>query len=117
VVTTSSPQLDLLEYAAQEALRQRDLGIDRVLYASDTEYRDRLLGAIEILAIHGDPFTADDARAIAGDPPADVHPNLAGAVFNAAAKAGIIRFVGEYALSTRVIGHRNLIRVWKGVQS
>lgn len=113
---SAAPQLDLLEYGAQEALRQRELGMGQVLYATDTEYRDRLLGAIEILAIHGDCFTADDARAIAGDPPADVHPNLAGAVFNAAAKAGIIRFVGEYALSARVVGHGNLLRVWRGVR-
>lgn len=106
--------MDLLEYGAQEALRRRDVGMAEVL-DSDTEYRDRLLGCIEILAMHGDPFTADDARAMVGDPPAHVHPNLAGAVFNAAARAGIIRFEGVYALSTRIVGHGNLLRVWRGV--
>jgi hypothetical protein len=109
-------QLDLLASGTIEALRRREEGM-AVAYGNDlnAEYRDRLLGAIEILAIKGEPFCADDARALIGDPPRHVHPNLAGAVFNAAAKAGLIQMVG-FAISRRAVGNGNLIRTWKGRQ-
>ncbi|HXI95538.1 MAG TPA: hypothetical protein VNG04_05400, partial [Candidatus Acidoferrum sp.] len=107
--------MDLFEYAAAEALRRREEGME-IAWGNDLNatYRDRLLGAIEILAIHGAPFCADDARDLIGDPPRAVHPNIAGSVFNAAAKVGLIRFVG-YTISRRPCGNGNLIRVWQGI--
>lgn len=101
-------QLDLVE-----AIRRREQGIAEVEAHSDAEYRYRLIRAIQILADGGQEFTADDCRRIAGDPPATTHPNIAGALFNAAAKQGLIRMVG-YGLSSRPQGHGNLVRRWIG---
>lgn len=105
-----SEQLDLVD-----AIRRREQGMAEVEAHSDSEYRYRLIGAIEVLAASAREFTADEARKIAGDPPPTTHPNIAGALFNAAAKAGTIRMVG-YGLSTRPQGHGNLVRRWIGVK-
>lgn len=102
-------QLDLVE-----AIRRREQGMAEVEAHSDAEYRYRLIGAIEQLARSGREFTADDARHLAGDPPSTTHPNIAGALFSAAAKSGTIRMVG-YGLSSRPQGHANLVRRWIGV--
>lgn len=101
-------QLDLVE-----AIRRREQGMAAVEAHSDAEYRYRLIGAIEVLAASGREFTADEARRIAGDPPETTHPNIAGALFNAAAKTGIIRMVG-YGTSERPRGHGNTVRIWVG---
>jgi hypothetical protein len=108
-------QLDLLAEATAQAIAARNVGM-ATTFENDlnAEYRDRLLGAIEILAIRGETFCSDDARALAGDPPHWVHPNIAGSVFNAASRAGIIRAVGM-GYSRRVIGHHNRVLLWVGV--
>ncbi len=104
----SVKQMDLLE-----AIRQRDKGIIQVLENSDDTYRNKLWATIEALAAGGETFCADDARLMAGDPPAAYSPNLVGALFNHAAKAGLIRTVG-FTRSARVKGHQNLVRLWRG---
>lgn len=103
----TTTQLDLLE-----ALRQRELGMERVLL-TDEEYRDLLMQSIVTFARGGQIFTADDVRFLAGDPPTTCSPNLVGALFNAAAKAGQIEPVG-FARSGRVIGHGNRLLTWQG---
>lgn len=80
---------------------------------ANTAYRAKLIGAIEQLAGSGGPFTSDDVRRVAGDPPVDCSPNVAGAVINHAARAGLIRMVG-WTKSARVIGHGNDVRLWQG---
>lgn len=101
-------QMDLVE-----AIRQRELGMERVLDPK-SQYRTAVEAAIKILAMAGQEFSSDDVRELAGDPPHDVSTNTTGALFSAAAKAGLIQHVG-YRISARVKGHGNLVRVWIGV--
>ena len=102
-------QMDLLE-----AIRQRDLGMERVLEPQSL-YRAHVQAIIRRFAAKGEEFTADDVRTIVGDPPHGVSANLVGALFHAASRAGLIRMVG-YSTSARVIGHGNLQRRWIGVR-
>jgi len=108
VTGRTSAQLDIFE-----AIRQRDEGVAQVIESSPAEYRDKLIAAIEALASKREPFTSDDVRELAGDPPAGTHPNIAGAIFQQVVKAGMIRTVG-FACSRRVKGHSNVVRLWKG---
>lgn len=105
-------QPNLFEAATVTAIQRRNAGM-AVAFTNDLNaaYRDRLLGAIEILAIHGEPFCSDQARELAGDPPRWVHPNISGSVFNAAARCGLIRPIG-FTYSTREVGNHNVVRLW-----
>jgi len=96
-----------------DAMRARDEGIAQVLENSDGDYRNRYLEAIQLLAARKRVFTADDCRALAGNPPASTHPNLSGALFQQAARAGLIRTVG-FVKSPRTVGHANWLRSWIG---
>lgn len=95
------------------ALSARDAGMQLALDYSDPDYRARVARAIETLAAGGANFTADTVRSVAGDPPSTCSPNLVGALFNAAAKTGLIEAVG-FARSGRVIGHGNRVLAWRG---
>jgi hypothetical protein len=99
--------MDLLE-----SMRQRNIGMELVL-ERQSDYRQKIEAAIRWFAEDGQEFTADDVRALIGDPPRGVSSNLTGALFNAASKAGVIRMVG-YGISARVQGHGNLQRRWVG---
>jgi len=97
----------------EDALRLRDEGIAQVIENADAAYKARYQQVIERLAAAGHVFTADDCRALAGDPPASTHPNLSGALFQQAARAGLIRTVG-FVRSPRAVGHANFLRSWIG---
>ncbi len=101
-------QLDLVA-----AIKARDAGLAKADAGMDVLWREGIDRAIARLARQGCEFTADQVRAIAGDPPPGFSPNAMGARFSAAAKAGIIRSLG-YTHSTRVIGHANVVRLWVG---
>ncbi len=107
-MTVAIQQLDIIG-----AIREREVGMASVIRNADEAYSQRFFHAIEILAASGVGFTADAARDLAGDPPSTTSPNVAGAIFNAAAKAGLIEAVG-YSRSGRVIGHANTVRLWRG---
>ena len=96
------------------AMQARELGLELVLDRR-SEYRSRLEKAIKWFAEDGIEFTADDVRAMCGDPPKGVSTNVTGALFAAAAKAGLIHMTG-YGISSRVQGHGNLTRRWVGVR-
>lgn len=55
-------------------------------------------------------FTADDVRDKLGPPPSD---GALGALFLNASKAGLIEVAG-YTYSSRIVGHRRRIAVWRG---
>ncbi len=97
------------EAAVGEAYKQ--LGMFRADEAADAGWKARVDAAIEELAASGAPFTAEDVREIAGDPPD--HPNAMGARFAAAAQRGLIRSVG-YRKARRASLHRHPIHVWEG---
>lgn len=96
-----------------DAVQLRDAGIAQVIENADAAYKAKYEQAIIDLAARRRVFTADDCRAIAGDPPASTHPNVSGALFQRAAKAGLIRTVG-FVKSPRAVGHDNWLRSWIG---
>lgn len=104
-------QLGLDFTAAQQAAQR---GMARALPDEEDAWRLRYERAVCDLAASGREFISDDLRAIAGDPPAWVHPNAAGAIVSRLAKLGVIRCVG-YGRSARVVGHSNVVRRWVGV--
>ena len=102
-----SEQLSLDTRAEGE--RRRDRGIAKVWDAAG-EWREAALEAIEELARAGVAFTAEDVRAIVGDPP---RFNAVGAAFQIAARRGRIRKIG-YRKATRPSLHATDLAVWEG---
>lgn len=90
-----------------EALR--DEGIGRV-WSNAGEWRTVAVAAVEQLASAGGTFTAEDVRAIAGDPP---HPNAFGALLATCARRGLITKVG-FTKAKRPSLHASDLAVWKG---
>lgn len=78
---------------------------------TDPEGFERAAKAIAVLAEFGNGFSADDVRAWAG--PFE-SPDVIGAAFSAAKKAGLIRVAGTTTSKT-VTRHGGLIRLWEGV--
>ncbi len=89
----------------------KQLGMLRADVAASTSWKQDVDAAIVELAATGEPFTAEEVRELAGDPPD--HPNAMGARFNAAARAGLIVRVG-YRLARRASLHRHPIALWVG---
>ncbi len=92
-----------------EGEARRDAGMAKVLDAS-AEWRSDAMVAIRGLALEPTGFTAEEVRAIVGDPP---RPNAMGAVFHLAARRGWIRKVG-YRKATRPSLHATELAVWEG---
>lgn len=92
-----------------EARKQRGMSLADL--AADAAWKERVDVAIGHLALAGEPFTAEEIRAIAGDPPA--HPNALGARVSAAAARGVISRVG-YRKSGRPSLHSHPIALWVG---
>ena len=89
----------------------RDRGIALVDAAEPAPWKDRADAAIRELASSGAEFSAEDVRAIAGNPD---RPNAMGARFNAAVKSGILVYV-RHSPSNRAQLHRCKVAVWRGV--
>lgn len=92
------------------AAQARDEGIARTLNAQP-DWADTAWQALLDLSRTGAPFTADDLVERVGMPPTS--GKAIGGVFNRAAKAGIIRKVGERP-TTRVTSHLRSLAVWQG---
>lgn len=104
-------QLDL-----EAALAAKEAGQAQADANADILWREGVDRAIRRLAASGRTFTADDVRAVAGDPPPGFSPNAMGSAFTRASKAGVIRMVG-FTTSSRVIGHGNTVRSWVGARA
>jgi hypothetical protein len=78
-------------------------GLEGTRWVADARY------AVASFCSVGVPFTAEDVRRVAGNPPS---PNAIGALFNAIAEEGWIVFMG-YEKATRPEAHGRMIRVWK----
>ena len=78
---------------------------------TDPEGFERASRAIAVLAEFGNQFNADDLRAWAG--PFE-SPDVIGAAFSAARKAGLIRVAGV-TTSRAISRHGGLVRLWEGV--
>lgn len=104
-------QLDIFE-----ALREREISMQRVELASDSTYRQRLDEAIARLAARGTSFCADQVRELAGEPPAGCSHNIIGVAVNTALKRGHVDAIG-FTRSARVEGHGNRLLLLRGRRS
>lgn len=93
-------------------LENRDFGVKRVEANTPEGWKFACDIAIAKLASTLQPFTAEDVRAIAGDPPN--HHNAMGARFLAAARSGLVAKQG-YTTPSRPSRHANAIAVWRGI--
>src|SRR5438105_9718295 len=89
-----------------EALKERGMALAAGAESPDWKGAE----AIALLARGGEDFTAEDVRALAGDPS---HPNALGAALNAAARKGLIVCVGRIK-AERPSRHANEVRLWRG---
>ena len=99
------------EYRASLADRAKTTGQGGRAVAADPEGFERVSKAIAELAEAGEEFTADDVRAWSGPISS---PDVIGAAFSAAKKAGLIRVAGV-TTSKAVSRHGGLVRLWEGV--
>lgn len=88
----------------------KSAGMARAANAEAQAWKARADLAIVHLASLGRPFTAEDVRAICGDPE---HVNAFGSRLSYAAKKGIIQPAG-YEEATRPSRHRAILRCWIG---
>ena len=86
----------------------RDEGIARVEANHGNDWAQRADDAIAALVSRRLPFTADDVREMAGDPP---HPNLLGARLRAWSQSGRIVHWG-WQRATRAERHASVLGVW-----
>lgn len=100
----------------QLALTLRDEGTADALAAASVPARQLLDDALEQLAVRGVEFTADDLHDLVDVDrlPLTGSPNVVGATFLRAAKAGRIRKLG-YRASTRPASRGRVVAVWRGV--
>ena len=98
------------EYRASLAAQAKRAGQVRAVSA-DPEGFARASNAISALAKLGHPFDASDIRAWAGP---FQSPNVIGAAFSTARKAGLIRSAGV-TTSKATSRHGGLVRLWEGV--
>ena len=96
----------------------REVGMALADEAAAAAWKERVDAAISSLArrqgLDGPlPFTAEDVRLLAGDPPEGTSPNAMGARFMAAARRGQIRKVG-YRNGVRPSLHAHPIAIWVG---
>lgn len=90
----------------------KDRGAQTALEGAGAEWRVAARKAIEELARAPFPFTAEDVRRLAGDPPSD---NAMGGALLRARKDGRIRMVG-FAAARRLRRHGGTVRTWVGVE-
>ena len=103
----SNQTLDLFDQGCQ----RRDRGADRVMHNTPDDWAIACDRAIAKLAATCKEFTAEDVRAICGDPPN--HPNAMGARFLSAVRGGALLKVG-YRHPARKSSHASVIAVWRG---
>lgn len=94
-----------------EGRRLRDEGMASVDAHESEEWRAYVDSIVEVFAASGEPFTAEEVRLIAGDPPH--HPNAMGARFAYHIKRKTIERVGVRN-ATRGSAHARALMVYKG---
>lgn len=91
--------------------------LDEVADRANKEWRAITMRAIQFLAGRGGEFTADDVWALIEPLGVSTHePNAMGAMFNQAAREGIIESDGMYRPSCRRKAHRRMVRVWRAAK-
>jgi hypothetical protein len=104
-------QLNIFDYAA--AVTAREVAVNQVL-GHNAKWSEVAMAALRSFAGRvGRSFTTEDFRvANLVAPPG--HPNAWGALFNGAAKKGIIRQVG-FARPANVRSHSSVVMTWESV--
>jgi hypothetical protein len=92
----------------------RDQGVADADNSADEKWRADVDGAIRRLAARGEPFTADDVRALGVPDPAS--PKAWGGRFLAAAGAGVIERIGDRK-SARPSVRAHRISVWQAKEA
>ena len=90
----------------------RDAGVEAATRSEDPEWLQRASEVIERFASSGEHFSADDIRAIVGDP---VRAASMGGAFRSAVSRGLIAPAG-LGTSSRIERHGGLMRLWVGVR-
>ena len=91
--------------------------LDDVRERANAAWKAAAKAAILQLAATGEPFTADDVWELIEPIGVTTHePNAMGAVFNAAARDGVITSDGMYRPSCRRKAHRRMVRVWRAAR-
>lgn len=89
--------------------RVADVGMQAALW--DRDWAEEAREAVELLAAEGLEFSADDLHERVGSPSSN---GALGAVFQTAARDGLIRLVG-YRRSRRLSRRGSVVGVWVGV--
>jgi hypothetical protein len=96
--------------------RAKKKGIKRVLNNTPGEFQLGLSMAFWYLVETREPFTAEDARPLSGDPPN--HPNAYSAVWNGLVRKGMrggwVEIIG-ISKAVRVSSHRCLLQIYRGI--
>ncbi len=94
-----------------DALKAQQQGIHQVMSHS-LKWSDVALDALKAFAVRiGKPFTTEDFRQSALVPEPH-HPNAWGAIFNAAARKGVIRQVG-FSRPSNIKSHASVVMTWE----
>lgn len=110
----SQLSLDELAVSAPLADMGATEGMSDALRAERVQVWKEAAGAWLERRAPGETFIADDLVAAVGLPDSGpARNNVVGAWISAQSKAGRIAFAGEMRKSERVIGHGNLLRVWR----
>ncbi len=91
----------------------KEKGCSKVIDNTPDDWKDAALAIIKAMASSGMTFHAEDVRGLVGDPPN--HPNAFGAVFNVAAKTGLIIRIGD-VMAKRDNAHARRISLYKGAR-
>lgn len=89
-------------------------GMESVLEHTPLEYKEKFIGTIEGFA-RGYCFTAEDVRALVGDPPEEVHYNCFGSLMRRAAMLKLIVKTPERRKARRASLHSSELAVWRRV--
>lgn len=92
----------------------RDSGIESVLSHTPESYKQRFLDAVRSFP-RGALVTAEDVRAIAGDPPGETHFNCMGGLMRSAAAAKLIVNTGQGRNAKRASLHASRLAIWRRV--
>ena len=88
----------------------RDGGIELVLKHERARYKAAFVEAVVAFPI-GFEFTAEDVRALIGDPPG--HRNSMGGLFHAVAKLGLASDTRQRMKATRTKAHARDLPIWR----
>jgi hypothetical protein len=91
----------------------KEKGCSKVIDNTPDDWKDAALAIIKAMASSGMTFHAEDVRGLVGDPPN--HPNAFGAIFNVAAKTGLIIRIGD-VMAKRDNAHARRISLYKGAR-